>query len=46
MIKINDKTYKEIVVINENKEVLAMITDVGEIVENDGIKVICVPNKN
>lgn len=46
MIKINGKSYKEIIVMDRKNNVIAIINDKGKIVENNGIKVVFVANKN
>ena len=46
MIKINGKSYKEIIVMDRKNNVIAIINDKGKIVENNGAKVLLVANKN
>lgn len=43
MLKIGDKEYKEIQVVDEENTLLASITD-SDIIEHKKIKVVCVPN--
>lgn len=43
MINILDKNFKEIIITDENNNLLAMITDKGEIVAENGVKVKCTP---
>lgn len=42
-IGISEKTFKEIIITDNDDNLLAMITDKGEIVTVDGIKVKCTP---
>ena len=46
MIKINGKSYKEIIVMDRKNNVIAIINDKGKFVENNGAKVVLVANKN
>lgn len=43
MIKIGDKEYKEIQILDKDNILLASITD-SDIIEHEKIKVVCVPN--
>ena len=43
MIKIGEKEYKEIQIVDEENTLLASITD-SDIIEHEKIKVVCVPN--
>lgn len=43
MINILGKKYKEIIITDENNNLIAMITDKGEVVEESGVKVKCTP---
>ena len=42
-IVISGKKFKEIIITDNNDNLLAMITDKGEIVSGEGIKVKCTP---
>ena len=42
-ITISEEEYKEIIVTDSDNNLLAMITDKGEIISADGIKVRCTP---
>lgn len=42
-ISISGKNFKEIVITDNNDNLLAMITDKGEIVSEKGIRVKCTP---
>jgi hypothetical protein len=44
LIEICGKFFKEIVITDNDDNLLAMITDDGEIVEYDGIRVKCTPD--
>lgn len=46
MIKINGKSYKEIIVTDRKNNIVAIINDRGKIFENNGSRVMFVPNKN
>ena len=46
MIRIKGKVYKEIIVTDRKNNIVAIIDDKGKIVENNGAKVMLVPNKN
>ena len=43
MITIDGNNYREIIIKDNENNLLAMITDEGEIIEADGVKVECVP---
>lgn len=42
-ISISGNNFKEIIITDENDNLLAMITDKGEIISEEGIKVKCTP---
>ena len=43
MITIAGNNYREIIIKDNENNLLAMITDKGEIIETDGVKIECTP---